>query len=133
MAINGTKEAETTLDVTGMKPDSLKIAVYDYAFNCKTYNFGEYMYGDVDCDNKITANDSAILLQKTLISTFEMPIEKKTDEWLKYSDVDCDNAITANDAVMVLQKALVSTFEMPAEKTDTISQEETNIKEQQNN
>ncbi len=133
MAINGTKEAETTLDVTGMKPDSLKIAVYDYAFNCKTYNFGEYMYGDVDCDNKITANDSAILLQKTLISTFEMPIEKKTDEWLKYSDVDCDNAITANDAVMVLQKALVSTFEMPAEEANTISQEETNIKEQQNN
>ena len=72
--------------------------------------------GDADGDNVITASDAAFVLQKTLISTFELPIQDKTEDWLKYTDVDADNNITASDATFILQKALISTFELPAEK-----------------
>ena len=74
-----------------------------------------YVFGDADGDNVITASDAAFVLQKTLVSTFELPIEKKTEDWLKYTDVDCDNFVTASDAAFILQKTLVSTFELPAE------------------
>ena len=76
----------------------------------------EYVFGDADGDNVVTASDAAFVLQKTLVSTFELPIEKKTNEWLKYADVDCDSYITASDAAFILQKTLVSTFELPAEQ-----------------
>ena len=76
----------------------------------------DILYGDADGDNILSAADSAALLQKTLVSTYEMPIQKKTDDWLKYTDVDMDNEISASDAATVLQKVLVSTYKMPAEK-----------------
>ncbi|MBO5560994.1 MAG: hypothetical protein J6A07_05035 [Firmicutes bacterium] len=75
----------------------------------------EFLIGDADCDNKITASDTAYILQKTLVSTFELPIQNKTDNWLKYIDADADTYITASDATLVLQKTLTSTFELPAE------------------
>ena len=50
-----------------------------------------------------------------MISTFELPIQEKTNDWLKYADADADNKITASDSAFILQKALVSTFELPAE------------------
>ena len=73
------------------------------------------VFGDADADNVVTASDAAFVLQKTLVSTFELPIQKKTDDWLKYTDVDCDNFVTASDTAFILQKTLVSTFELPAE------------------
>lgn len=77
----------------------------------------EILYGDTDCDHIITASDSAFALQKTLVGTFVLPIEKKApDDWMKYADVDCDKSITASDSAFILQKALVSTFALPAEK-----------------
>ena len=76
----------------------------------------EFIFGDADADNVITASDAAFILQKTLISTFELPIQKKTNDWLIYADVDADNNITASDAAFILQKTLISTFELPAEK-----------------
>ena len=79
-------------------------------------NEQKFLIADVDCDNNITASDAAFVLQKTLISTFELPIEKKTDDWLKYVDVDDDTYVTASDAAFILQKTLISTFELPAEK-----------------
>ncbi len=75
-----------------------------------------YKFGDVDSDNSISASDAALVLQKSLISTFELPIQQETNEWEKYSDVNCDNLISASDATYILQKSLVSTFELPAEK-----------------
>ncbi|MBQ9605161.1 MAG: CotH kinase family protein, partial [Firmicutes bacterium] len=75
-----------------------------------------FICGDIDIDEKITAGDAAFLLQKALVSTFEMPVQKYTENWFEYSDVDCDGSITANDALTVMQKALAATFEMPAEK-----------------
>lgn len=77
-----------------------------------------FIYGDVDADKQITASDSACLLQKTLIDTYTMPIETKTENWFAYADVDCDNAITASDAAAVLQKTLLSTFEIGPKKSE---------------
>ena len=88
------------------KDNNLKYAYTDIVF----------VFGDADADNVVTASDAAFVLQKTLISTFELPIQKKTDDWLKYVDVDADTNITASDAAFILQKTLISTFELPAEK-----------------
>ena len=90
------------------KDNNLKYAYTDVTF----------VFGDADADNVVTASDAAFVLQKTLISTFELPIQKKTDDWLKYVDVDDDTYITASDAAFILQKTLISTFELPAEKKD---------------
>ncbi len=76
----------------------------------------EFVFGDADGDNTVTASDAAFVLQKTLVGTFELPIQAKTDDWLKYVDVDADTYITASDATFILQKTLVGTFELPAEK-----------------
>ena len=76
----------------------------------------EFAFGDADADNVVTASDAAFVLQKTLVGSIEMPIQKKTNDWMKYIDVDCDNAITASDAAFILQKTLVGTLELPAEK-----------------
>lgn len=67
--------------------------------------------GDPDGDGIITASDAAYVLQKTLMDTFELPIESRTDDWFKYIDVDHDKIITANDALFILQKALKNDFE----------------------
>jgi len=44
----------------------------------------DFIYGDADADGKITSSDAAIILQKVLLGEYEMPIEKKTDDYLKY-------------------------------------------------
>gem|GEM_PF-2291828 len=75
-----------------------------------------FLFGDADANNVITASDSAFVLQKALLSTFELPIQNETDAWMKYVDVDGNNSITANDAAFIFQKTLVSTFEFPTEK-----------------
>ena len=36
-----------------------------------------FIYVDVDADTNITASDAAFILQKTLVSTFELLAEKK--------------------------------------------------------
>lgn len=82
--------------------------------------FGEgtqqsFIYGDVSGDNVIAADDAAILLQKTLVETFKMPIEAKTDDWLKYADVSTDGFVAADDAAIVMQKTLIETYKMPVE------------------
>lgn len=75
----------------------------------------KFDYGDVDCDGNITAGDAAYILQKALKSTFALPIQAETDDYMKYADVDPDDDITASDAAYVLQKALTSTFSLPCE------------------
>ena len=78
-----------------------------------TITVAKYSLGDADIDNVVTATDATNVLQKALINTFELPIEKETDNWLQYVDVDGDTKITANDAALIFRKALVSTFELP--------------------
>jgi len=76
----------------------------------------EIAYGSVDGDAGVTANDAACLLKKVLDNSFEMPIEKKTNNYIKYADVDGDKKLTAKDAAIILQKTLQNDFIMPVEK-----------------
>ena len=105
--INGKAIFGRTYTLTEFEPEILNITVTRKP---------SILPGDVDCDGSITASDAAFVLQKALISTFEMPSDKKVSNPLDVSDVDCDGTITASDAAFILQKALVSTFELPAEK-----------------
>ncbi|MBR1738003.1 MAG: hypothetical protein IJ736_13495, partial [Firmicutes bacterium] len=45
-----------------------------------------FVFGDADGSNTITLNDAILVLRKTL-SASELPIQSKTDDWLKYIDV----------------------------------------------
>ena len=75
-----------------------------------------FVYGDADCDNSVTASDAALVLQKTLTENTVLPIENKTENWLGFVDVDSDNKLTASDAAMILQKTLNESLVMPSEK-----------------
>ncbi len=74
------------------------------------------IYGDVNCDNKVTVLDASIVLQKVLNNNFVMKIEEKEQNYFQYADVDINNVLTAADAAFVLQKALNDSFKMPCEK-----------------
>ena len=76
-----------------------------------------FVYCDADADGKVTASDAALVLQKTMTGTLELPVQKKTENWLEYIDADNDNKITASDASFIMQKTLVGTYLLPAEKT----------------
>ena len=74
-----------------------------------------FKYGDVDANDSLQAADATVILQKVLVSTYKMPIEEKTDDWMKYADVSNDGFIMANDSAMILQKVLNSSYTMPVE------------------
>jgi hypothetical protein len=67
------------------------------------------MYGDVNYDGKLTADDAAKTLQHTLSAMFD-------ETTIKKADVNADNKITAEDAAMILQKVLDSSYVFPVEK-----------------
>lgn len=102
----------------------------DYAQKRKTYLshvWGPYyerifIFGDVDGDETVTASDAAAVLQKTLLSTTELPIQTLTGDWMKYADVSCDGIIAADDAACILQKVLREEYIMPAEENDITKQ-----------
>lgn len=73
-------------------------------------------YGDADTDNTVSASDSSEILQKALDTSYKMPIENVTDNYLAVVDVDCDGEISAADAAVVLQKAIDAAFKMPVEQ-----------------
>ncbi len=70
-------------------------------------------YGDVNYDGRLTAEDSAIVLQYTLNKFGNFDEEK-----LKRADVDANGVVNAADSSQILQKVLVSGFMFKAESTD---------------
>lgn len=70
----------------------------------------EIVYGDADNDGELTANDSAYVIQKVLNGLSIMPIEDKTNDWMRYINVDGDDQLTSSDAAFILQKVLVDSF-----------------------
>jgi len=72
-------------------------------------------YGDVDCDGSVSANDAAVVYSKVLDNSFVMPIEDKTNDYMKYVDVTADNYLTAFDCSAILQKTLID-YTFPVEK-----------------
>lgn len=73
-----------------------------------------FVFGDADGNGMIDAYDSAEILQKVLDNSHELPLQAKTDDWLKYIDVDMDKSLTGADAACVLQKVLNSTYQFSA-------------------
>lgn len=65
---------------------------------------------------KLTAGDSAIVLQKVLNGSFKMPIEDVVDDYTAYLDVDLSGKVDAADSSTILQKVLNNSFVMPIEK-----------------
>lgn len=73
------------------------------------------MVGDADHDLKLTAADSAQVLQKVLVNTFTTGIEAVVkDDYIRFLDVTGDGVLQADDAAAILQKVLVNTFEFKA-------------------
>lgn len=75
----------------------------------------KFIYGDASGDGIISADDAAFVLQKTLVSTYKMPIENKTADYMKYVDADNDGRLSAADAAYILQKVLINTIKLPCE------------------
>ncbi len=98
--------------------NSRDVVYYDN-FTLTALDNERFVIGDADADGVLTASDSAMVLQKVLVSTFTLPIENETDNYLYYIDTDADGVITASDSLMILQKVLVSTYTMPAELITT--------------
>ena len=92
----------------------LKNMIYAVTFG-QSETKDAFLYGDADGDGVLSASDVTEIMQKALVGTYELPLQKKTDKWLKYTDVDGDTKITAADAVEVMQKVLVGTYKMPVE------------------
>ena len=68
------------------------------------------IFGDVNGNGIVDANDSALVLQRVLSSAFELPIYD-----IDIADVNADGSLTAADSAEILQKTLVSTYKMPCE------------------
>ncbi len=97
----------------------LKLLISAFLINMFVISASAAVYGDADADNVLSANDASVTLQKVLISTYKMPLENKTDDYMDILDVDRDGSLTAADAAYILQKVLISTFLMPYEKNET--------------
>ena len=76
----------------------------------------DFIYGDANADNLITAMDSASVLQKVLDASFVTGIESMGGDYMTYLDVNADGMLTASDASYILQKTLDNSFKMPCEE-----------------
>ena len=78
---------------------------------------GAMLVGDVNTDGKITADDSALTLQKALDNAFVPPCQEKyPDIYKRVIDVNADGKITADDSAIILQKTLNNAFVFPSER-----------------
>ena len=87
--------------------------------------FNKYIYGDANANNRLTAEDASIILQKVLDSNYKMPIENKTSDYMKYIDVDLDDVVCVADASLVLQKVLNKNIEIPVKQEDCLAEKVT--------
>lgn len=71
---------------------------------CTTAFASNSVQGDADTDGILTAKDSAYVLQKTLDSTFKVPMAD--EEYSVYCDVNGDKIVNADDASLILQRVL---------------------------
>lgn len=79
--------------------------------NTETTTEEEFIYGDVNHNGTVDANDSAMVLQYTLNSAV---ISFSYEDTVR-ANVTLDDRIDAADAAQILQKALLSTHTFPVE------------------
>ncbi len=78
--------------------------------------YDRHISGDVNCDNYVTAEDAALLMQKVLRSEFVLSIEEKYPAVFRlFTDVDGDGIFTSSDVAHILQKSLDSGYKMPVD------------------
>jgi hypothetical protein len=110
----------TSISSTAFSGLASSTAIYNYSnVDAGTNGKGksiDFKPGDVGCNNMLAADDAAMILQKVLNNTYEMPIERLTDSYFTYTDVTKDNIIAADDAAQVLQKVLDNNYKLGVEK-----------------
>lgn len=76
------------------------------------------IYGDVDNDGVITANDSAVLLQYVLNKNSVDSTIIESEGFQERSDVTGSGELTAEQAAYILQKVLNNSFKFPVEENN---------------
>ncbi len=109
--IRGTNETIIIKAIAVVNDRISAIAVKEVKFS--RYDLSDIQPGDVDGKRNISINDAAMVLQKVLNSNYKLPIEEKTNNYMKYADIDGDGKLTALDASIILQKALSSKLITP--------------------
>lgn len=96
-----------TATVTGLAPGAAVVTAQAYDnVTGETYTASatvtvrEFIFGDVDGDGTVTANDALLALR------YSLGIIELTPEQLARADVDCSGAVNANDALWILRRSL---------------------------
>jgi pectate lyase len=111
-----TTEATTVTTVTDESSTETTTEVYTETTTETTTNY-TIICGDVDNSGKLTANDCAEILIKTLDNSYKMPIELAyPDKAAWVADVNSDGIYTADDAAWILSKVLNNSIELPLSK-----------------
>ena len=71
--------------------------------------FPEIIWGDANCDGKVTAADAAMIL-RALVDLAEL-----TEQGALNADVNCDNEVTAEDAAIILRYIVKLIDKLPVE------------------
>lgn len=91
--------------------------------------YAYYKVGDAYADGVLSANDSAVILQKVLNGSYRPDAESWFHNPIYIMDVDNDNAITASDSAAVLQRVLTERYKIDKYTVDSrwlsIEQDET--------
>ncbi len=115
---NGVTDSEYTVTVkSAVKAYNDMAMEQDQSLTVKSTDYVEedLVYGDVDGSGRVDANDASCALNKSLNSDYILPIEGKTNDFMKYADVDRDGVLTASDAACILEKALNVDFKFKCE------------------
>lgn len=87
------------------------LAAAIFALNSTAAYGGEIIQGDADGSGLLTSNDCTAIMQKVYNSSYKMPVEDLTDDYMTVVDVNGDAVLTSADAASVLQKVLFDSFE----------------------
>ena len=119
---------EVAAIVANLKDDTYTIDTVLGGWRPVHYSYEEAfkgMWGDIDKNGVLTANDASLALAYTLDASIAN--NPKLD--FGGADVNASGSITADDAAMILQKVLDAEFQFPAEPTSETTTEELPIDE----
>ena len=83
--------------IDALPDNQTKPIIPDKPYTPSTPDTPNYIYGDIDFDGNITANDALLILRSSV------GLETFTTKQSALADIDSDNTITSNDALAVLR------------------------------